>query len=348
MIKLWLFAPDEESSDSVREFYSHVGDLIREARERIIVCIAWMTRKEILKPLLERVEDAVKRSCERAQWEEKPTNYKVRDEMIECLRAPSITIWFNAQDLGRPDRYPSPEIDRILELAVSYVGAFECAIMGEYGYRGTNMHLKLVCVDDNVILGSMNFSYFSDNNYEMMIELRSDELATTIAEEIDRRTAEHALVKRKDWKKIAWSTYYPDDPPTANGFWCFWCSEFKRWNEWAKIIEERYGIWGFVCRDCVRKREREEEEWLKKNWNSLLLRVREYDMELLSLMVGGRVVSLREDKLTFSVPSEFGREYVEREKHRKFLRKMLREVLGREVQIRVVVERHGEWPRELR
>jgi phosphatidylserine/phosphatidylglycerophosphate/cardiolipin synthase-like enzyme len=111
---------------------------------------------------LERVENAVEKSRERNELEDCGglTNYKVRDEMIEILSRPTITIWFNVQDLGRPDRYPSPEIDRILELAVSDVGAFECAVVGEYGYRGTNMHLKLVCVDDIVILGSMNFSYF--------------------------------------------------------------------------------------------------------------------------------------------------------------------------------------------
>jgi hypothetical protein len=181
----------------------------------------------------------------------------------------------------------------------------------------------------------------------MMIELRSDELARIIAEEIEHRTPELALVKRKDREEIAWLIFHPD-LPKAKGFWCFRCSQFKGWREWAGVEKDFYGNWGFLCRDCVRKRDRDDERWLKKNWNSLLLRVREYDMELLSFMAGGRVVSLREDELTFSVPSEFGREYVEREKHRKFLRKMLREVLGREVQIRVVVERHGEWPRELR
>lgn len=81
-----------------------------------------------------------------------------------------------------------------------------------------------------------------------------------------------------------------------------------------------------------------DEDELEEIWEKLLSRVKENSMALFSFMDKGRAVSLKGDRFTLSVPSMIGKEYVEKVESREFLQKTLKEILGRQVQLEVVVK----------
>jgi len=256
LVKLWLFSPYKDLSDSAQEFYAHVGDLIRQAQRFIAVCVAWITRREVLRPLLEKIRVVEELEKEREKWGKwvytpQVENWKVFDEACEILgkcEHPDVLIWFNAQDLGRSSRFPTPEIDEIFQIACRS-GTIGCEVVGGFGHLGSNMHLKVVCADDIVILGSMNFSYFSENNYELMVEMRNRKLS----EQIVRWMGFHSLrVIYGDEEKpnLQRPIYCPDlPPPTSVGFHCGRCGNFRKWEEYARIVSSKVG-WYFLCKEC--------------------------------------------------------------------------------------------------
>jgi len=77
---------------------------------------------------------------------------------------------------------------------------------------------------------------------------------------------------------------------------------------------------------------------LREIWEKLLAKAKETSMALYSFMREGGPVSLQGDKLTISVANSVGKEYMERTESREFILRTLKDLLGKEVRLEVIVQ----------
>ena len=80
------------------------------------------------------------------------------------------------------------------------------------------------------------------------------------------------------------------------------------------------------------------EDELREIWEKLLAKAKENSIALYSFMREGGPVSLQGNKLTISVANSVGKEYVERDESKEFMLRLLKDLLGRDIQLEVIVK----------
>jgi hypothetical protein len=159
-------------------------------------------------------------------------------ELVAIIRVPEKCVILNAADLQRPGGHAAVDILRQHDPATWDNRLVH--VLGSGDWQEGVMHCKFVVADDVVWVGSYNFTWQAQRNYEVLLRIEDQQLADTFVVE-SRQMIE-------DWPLWQGSSQFAHSGDGA-AFRCAHCAKIVPYTQ----LGENGGSW-MICAACKAKR----------------------------------------------------------------------------------------------